>query len=268
MIDLHRARSLLFAPGHRPERFDKALHSGAGAVILDLEDAVAAADKRAARDAIAQWLSPTRPVLLRVNAINEPGHDDDLAVAGLPGVAGIVLAKAESPAQLDAVAARCPGVPLLPLIESARGLVQCEAIAAHPQVVALVFGAVDFCLDVAVQDDALLDSVRLRLSIASRAGRLAAPIDSVTTGFGDTAPVQAAALRARALGFGGKLCIHPAQVEVVNAAFQPSAAQLEWAHRVLAAERASAGAATALDGQMLDLPVFARARQLLADAGQ
>lgn len=268
MIDLHLARSFLFAPGHRPERFEKALHSGAGAVILDLEDAVAIADKPAARQAIRQWLAPERPVLLRINAVNEPGHEDDLAVAGLPGIAGIVLAKTESPAQLDAVAARCPGVPLLPLIESARGLLQCEAIAAHPQVVAMVFGAVDFCLDIGVHDEALLDGVRLRLSIASRAGRLAPPIDSVTTEFHDPAVVQIASARAHALGFGGKLCIHPAQISAVNAAFRPSAEQLQWARRVLAAELASAGAATALDGQMLDVPVFARARQLLAEAGQ
>ncbi len=268
MIDLHRAHSFLFVPGHRPERFDKAMQSGAGAVILDLEDAVAAADKAAARRAIADWLSPARPVLLRINGFNDCGHEQDLAVANTPGVAGIIVSKAESPDQLAEVSLRCPGIPLLPLIESARGLAHCEAMAGHSGVAALVFGAIDFCLDVGVLDEDALDSVRLRLAIASRVGGLARPIDSVTTEFRDAAPVHAAAARARALGFGGKLCIHPAQVAVVNAAFRPSTELIEWARRVLAAEAASAGAATALDGQMLDLPVFEAARRLLADAGQ
>jgi len=265
--ELSCVRSFLFTPGHQPKRFDKALASGAGAVILDLEDAVPAAEKATARAAISAWLHPERPVLLRINGIRSLDHDQDLRLAHHPGVAGIVLPKAESADQIAAVSARCPSIPILPLVETARGVQDCVQLASQPAVVRLVFGAIDFCLDTGIDAPDALDHVRVQLAIASRAARIASAVDGVTPEFADLSRIHIAAARACALGLGAKLCIHPAQVAVVNAAFRPTSDQVQWAQRVLQAEKISGGTATALDGQMLDAPLFAQAARIVAEAG-
>jgi len=267
--DLSGVRSFLFTPGHQPERFDKALASGAGAVILDLEDAVPPTQKTAARAAVGDWLSTRSPVLLRINGVHSQWHEHDLGVAQRPGVAGIVLSKAESAEQIARVCACCPGIPILALVETAQGVLNCVQIAAQPSVTRLIFGAIDFCLDldIAMTATDALDSIRLQLVLASRAARIAPPVDGVTPEFGDSGALRIATERARALGFGAKLCIHPAQVVVVNAAFRPADDEVQWAQRVLRAGEASGFAATALDGQMLDAPLFARAARIVAEAG-
>jgi len=265
--ELSCVRSFLFTPGHQPERFDKALASGAGAVILDLEDAVPPAKKAEARAAIQHWLNVERPVLLRINGVHSEEHAHDLALAAQPGVAGIVLPKTESAEQITHVCARCPGIPILPLVETARGVQLCAQLAAQAGVSRLLFGAIDFCLETGIDAADALDSVRVQLVIASRAARIAAPVDGVTPEFGDLAPLRIATERARALGFGAKLCIHPAQVAVVNAAFRPTPEQVQQAQRILRAGKAMGFAATALDGVMLDAPLFAQAARIVAEAG-
>jgi len=260
------ARSYLFVPGNRPERFDKACAAGADAVIVDLEDAVPPADKTAARAAVAAWLTPQRPVLVRINAAGSEWFEDDLALCARPGVAGIVLPKAEHEEALAALAG-AGAAAILPLIESGLGLWNAAALARLPRVERLVFGSIDFSLDLGIQEshETLLHA-RSQLVLASRVAGIAAPVDGVTTTFDDPARVHADTLRARALGFGGKLCIHPKQVAPVHEAFAPTAAELAWAGRVVAAAEAAQGGAVALDGRMVDRPVILIAQQMLEEA--
>jgi citrate lyase subunit beta/citryl-CoA lyase len=255
-------RSYLFVPGDRPERFDKALASGADAVIVDLEDAVPPERKDEARRTLAAWLSAARPVVVRINAADTPWHHDDLVLCRQPGVAAVMVAKAE---RADVLAALELGVPLIPLIESAAGFDQLRAIAAVRGVQRLAFGAIDFQLDLDMraQFDELV-FFRSQLVLASRLAGLAAPIDSPSVAIDDMAEVELDAQRARRLGFGAKLCIHPRQLGAVNRSFSPTEAELAWAQRVLEVAASSGGAAVALDGRMIDRPVILRAQAILA----
>jgi len=261
-------RSYLFVPGDRPERFAKACASGAHAVIVDLEDAVAPERKVAARAALADWLNPERPVLVRINAADTAWFGEDCALAGRPGVAGIMLPKAERVDDLQALRA-AGAAAVLPLIETAVGFDQARALARAAGVQRLVFGSIDFQLDLGIagEDEELL-AFRSGLVLASRLAGVAAPVDGVSTAIDDPARLAADAACARRLGFGGKLCIHPRQVQVVNAAFSPSEADVRWATRVLEAAAAAGGAAIAVDGKMVDRPVLLRAQAVLAEAAQ
>jgi citrate lyase subunit beta/citryl-CoA lyase len=262
------ARSLLFVPGTRPDRFDKALAAGADAVILDLEDAVPAPDKARAREAIAAWLTPRHPVMLRLNGADSEWFRDDLALCRQPGVAAVLLPKAERAADVAAVLAAGAST-VLPLIESAAGFAALAQLAAAPGVQRLVFGSLDFRIDLGMHDaheDELL-AFRSQLVLASRLAGLQAPVDGVTTAIDEPARLRDDVLRARRLGFGGKLCIHPRQVGEVHACFVPTDAQRAWARRVLDAAAASSGAAVAVDGEMVDTPVILRAQAILRDAG-
>ncbi|MBL0730678.1 CoA ester lyase [Piscinibacter sp. HJYY11] len=259
-------RTLLFVPADRPERLPKALAAGAVQVIVDLEDAVAPHRKREARDALAAALDAAcAPVAVRINGADSPEFADDLALCRHPGVVAVVVPKAEDPALLAQVAAAAPQAMLLPLIETARGIASTDALAGAPRVQRLVFGSIDLQLDLGLGggDEELL-VFRMRLVLVSRLAGLAAPVDGVTTTLDDVETLREDALRARRLGFGAKLCIHPRQVPVVEAAFTPSAEERAWAQRVLAAAEAAQGAAVAVDGRMVDRPVIARARALLA----
>ncbi len=253
------ARTWLFVPGDRPERFDKALAAGADAVIIDLEDAVAADAKQRARDVIGQWLAPERAVWLRINAAGTHEFADDVELSRRPGVAGVVLPKAESADDVRAV-----GRPdVVALVESARGIANVEAIAAAGCVLRLAFGSIDFQADCGIpgEGDALL-AFRSRIVLASRLAGIGPPIDGVTVAIDDAARLRADALRARDLGFGGKLCIHPKQLATVREAFAPTDAERAWAARVLAAAERAGGAAVQVDGQMVDRPVMLRARAI------
>jgi citrate lyase subunit beta/citryl-CoA lyase len=256
-------RSYLFVPGNRPERFDKALASAADAVIVDLEDAVPPDQKIAARDLVGAWLSAERPVIVRVNAADTPWHADDLALCRRPGVAAVMVAKAE---RADALAGLGLNLPLLPLIESAAGIDQLRAIAAVPGVQRLAFGAIDFQLDLNMRAgfDELIH-FRSQIVLASRLAGIASPIDSPSVAIDDEAEVEDDAQRARRLGFGAKLCIHPRQLAAVNRSFSPTATEIAWAQRVLEIAAASGGAAVALDGRMIDKPVILRAQAILAE---
>jgi len=270
---LESAVTALFVPGDRPERFGKACEAGPGLVIIDLEDAVASDSRPAAREAAAAFLSSPAasarvPVLVRINAAGTPDFALDVAaLAALPAGAlpGVVLAKAEDPRVVDTVRAALGDVPIIPIVESARGLASAEALAAAAGVVRLAFGALDFSLDLdCAPDDAVLLPARSRIVLASRLADRAAPLDSPSTAIADEAVVRDAAARARALGFGGQLCIHPSQVRVVEAAFAPTEAEIEWARRVVGAE----GGAARVDGRMVDRPVTERARRLLERAAE
>jgi citrate lyase subunit beta/citryl-CoA lyase len=262
-------RSYLFVPGNRAERFAKAEASGAEAVILDLEDAVPAGEKGAAREAVAAWVVGHPGAYVRINAAGTEWFDDDVGVlAGLPGVAGIVVPKAASLA--DLVQIRRKGhadLALLPLIETMEGMDAMDAIAAMPGVQRLLFGTIDFQLDMGIWGDGEeLDYFRSQMVAASRRGRLAAPVDGVTTVTDAPALITRAADRSRRFGFGAKLCIHPRQIDPVHRAFAPSPEQLEWARRVVAIADSANGSAVKVDGAMVDLPVVARAHALLAAA--
>lgn len=271
-----RSASWLFVPGSRPERFDKAARAGADQVIVDLEDAVAPARKAAARDEVARWLSRGGAAWVRVNACRTPWHERDLSVlAGCAGLRGVMVPKAEDPAALGRIARELrPGTPIIALVETAVGVRDAAAVAACPAVSGLAFGSIDLALDIdAAETDEALLFARSAAVIAARAASLPAPIDGVTVETTDTALIRRDAARARSLGFGGKLCIHPAQVEPVNAAFSPDPADVEWARRVLAAaSEHGAGeaveAAFDLDGRMIDRPVIERARRIVARAGR
>jgi citrate lyase subunit beta/citryl-CoA lyase len=265
------ARSFLFVPGHRPERFAKALASGADAVIIDLEDAVPLDAKLAARDALlAAWpdfdAAQRARLLVRVNPFGTPWHQADLAaVANLTGLGAVMLPKAETPQQI-AHAAQTSGLPVLPLIESAEGLGQMDLMARTPGVLRLVLGHIDLQADLGLScgpDEAELAPVRLALVVASRRAGLPSPVDGVTTATTNAEVLARDAQRSRRFGMGAKLCIHPAQVDGVHQALAPTEAECDWARRVLAAEVAAGGGAFSVDGKMVDPPVLLLARRIL-----
>jgi citrate lyase subunit beta/citryl-CoA lyase len=262
--------SYLFVPGNRPERFAKALASGADAVIIDLEDAVAPADKPAARDALANWLDGpeardnTIPLLVRINCVNSGCFGDDLRLCRRPGIAGVVLPKAE---RLDDIASASPGSPVYPLIETMLGFSRLHDLAGAPRVKRLLFGAIDFKLDMGIEGDRdELLYFRSQIVLASRMAGLQKPVDGVTTEIDDYARIEDDTHYARRLGFGGKLCIHPGQIPVVNQAFIPSQQEKDWANRILAAAEAARGGAVAVDGRSIDRSVVLTAKRIIEES--
>ena len=269
------ARTYLFVPGSRPERFAKALASGADAVVLDLEDAVAHADKAVARQAVAQWLTRATPTerartAVRINDAASPWSADDLTALAEAGAVHLMLPKAESPEQAAAVRRAMPQVAVLALIESARGVAQVDAVGLAEGVSRLVFGTLDFALDLDMDiasDPSGLVYAASRIAIASRVAGLPAPVAGVTPQLDDEARLLSDLAWARLHGFGAKLCIHPRQVAPIHGALRPDDDALEWPGRVLAAEAASPGAAQ-LDGRMIDRPVVLQAQRTLALAAR
>jgi citrate lyase subunit beta/citryl-CoA lyase len=280
------AVTALFVPGDRPDRYAKAACSGADVVIIDLEDAVAPGDKSGARESVLSALRP-RPdtsaetALRALVRINDPGSTlgaADLAalvmLARQPGhgLIGVVVPKAGHPAALatviDTVSALAAGpgsdgIAVVALIESALGVANARALAALPGLNRLAFGALDFGLDVGADVDALTGQVaRAEVVIASRAAGLHAPWESPSTSLTDTTLIETTSRAARALGFGGRLCIHPAQLAAVRAGFTPTSEEVAWAQRI-----AGAGdAVSRVDDQMVDRPVLERARSILRRA--
>ncbi|WP_287741153.1 CoA ester lyase [Diaphorobacter sp.] len=272
---VRHACSFLFVPATQPERLPKALASGADLVIADWEDAVAPADKERARTALADALAalpaPQRArLLVRINSEATPWFAADLqALAQLTaqGLAGAVVPKAERAQTLQAVA-QAAGLraALVPLVESVAGLAAADALAAAPQVARLAFGHLDFQVDAGMacaEDEQELLPVRMALVLASRRAGLAAPIDGVTVDTRNPERMGRDAERARRMGFGGKLCIHPAQVPVLHAAFDPDEAAVTHAQRVRQALEQAGGGVCVLDGRMVDAPVLAQAEQTL-----
>lgn len=254
-------RCLLFVPATRPERFAKALASGPDAIILDLEDAVPAADKDLARQHAAAWFASGQRGLLRINGVESPCFGDDALCARAGHVTGVMLPKAESAGQVQALASLLgPDIEIFPLIESAQGMWRAMEIASAPNVRQLVFGTLDFLLDTGIEADGReLDGFRSQLSVISRVAGIDAPLDGVCTAIDDLAQLRHDTLAAKRLGMAGKLCIHPKQVGVVKECYRPSAQELAWARRIVAAANQAQGAAVALDGKMVDRPVILRA---------
>lgn len=258
-------RSYLFVPGNRPDRYAKAIAAGADAVIVDLEDAVPPNDKASTRAALAAWLSPEHPVLIRVNGAESQWFREDLALCNAPGVAGVLLPKAERVEDIRVLAEHSgAGTPILALIETARGFWNASPLAQGPRVQRFVFGSIDFQLDLGIQgEEEELLYFRSQLVLVSRIAGLEPPVDGVTTAIDDAQRVRGDTLRAKRLGFGAKLCIHPRQVHVVNECFEPSAEEKSWARQIVEAAEAVHGAAVSVDGKMVDRPVIARAEAIL-----
>jgi len=260
------ARSLLFVPGDRPERYDRALASGAHEVIVDLEDAVAPGAKEAARAHVAAWLAGGGRACVRINPADTSWHQEDIAALRKLPHAAVMLPKADE-VSLAMVVQALPGRRIIALLESVAGYMDLQAIACLPGVERIAFGSVDFAMDSGIADEGdAMTAIRTAIVLASRHAGLAAPVDGVSLEFTDPQRMRADARRSRQLGFGGKLCIHPRQVAEVNAAWLPTETELAWAQRVLAAFEASGGAATAVDGKMIDKPVVEQARRIAADS--
>jgi citrate lyase subunit beta / citryl-CoA lyase len=265
-------RTYLFVPGDRPERFDKALASGADAVVLDLEDAVAPEHKGVAREAVAARLRAAGPdasrLVVRINDEASAEFAADVAMLQATGAHAVMLPKAEWVPTIERLRAACPGTAVLALVETARGVLAAEALAAAAGVVRLVFGTIDFALDLGLSGDPIgLDLAAGRLALASRAAGIAAPVAGVTTAIDDDTLLRTELARARAHGFNAKLCIHPRQVAAVHAALRPADDEIAWAHRVVAAMQGAAGAVR-LDGRMIDRPVLLRAERIIASAAR
>lgn len=279
-------RSLLFAPGNHARRVEKCLTLGADAVILDLEDAVAEAEKAATRAVVVQALSRPRRSLgyIRVNALGTPWSLGDFLAVVAPGVDGIVLPKVESASDLrtgewllDSLE-RDRGLPrdsidLIPIIETAAGFANMASIAAAARRTRrLAFGAGDFTLDIGLTwsaDETELLPYRSQFVVQSRAAGLEPPLDTVWVSLDDPEGFRRSAERACSLGFQGKLCIHPDQVPVVNECFRPAPRELAHARRVIEAFEAAQRdglAAIQVDGQFVDYPIVYRAQRLVARA--
>jgi citrate lyase subunit beta/citryl-CoA lyase len=269
--ELNLPLTYLFVPGNRADRFDKAIASQAGAVIVDLEDAVAPDDKAAARASFASWYgtcgAAADRILLRINDDSTPWHDEDTALVAETGVRGVVLPKAESASQIDRIASALGASGfVIPLVETARGVVHVNSLANAARVQRIAFGTIDYALDLDLTgDERGFVYPACDIALASRAAAIAPPIAGVTPEIGDEAKLLADLDFARACGFGAKLCIHPKQVESIHAAMRPSENEIAWAKRVAAAAESSPGAVQ-IDGRMVDRPVIAKALRLLARA--
>ncbi len=261
-------RSFLFVPGNRPERFVKALDSGADAIIIDLEDAVAAEEKPAARTALMQaaFTRPNVLVYVRINAVDTPWFADDLKVLRHAGICGVFLPKAEHAEEIARVRAHT-ACRVIPIIETAAGLCQAPEIARASGVERLAFGSIDFQLDMNCDgSESALLYARSQLVVVSRWAGLLAPIDGVTLETQDETRVASEARYAKGLGMGGKLCIHPRQVGSVNKAWQPTPEEVTWARKVLAAGDAAGANAVAVDGVMIDRPLLLKAQRIISRA--
>jgi len=261
------ARSLLFVPGDRPDRFAKAAASGAHEIVIDLEDAVSPDAKGDAREAACNWLAQVNAAGVRINAADTEWIGDDLDMLQGHPSATIMLAKADADS-LARVAASLPGRGIIALIETVKGYMELRRVSGLPGVLRIAFGSVDFGVESAIDDvDDAMTAVRTQIVLESVYAGLQAPIDGVSVNFKDHELMRRDALRSRQLGFGGKLCIHPRQVGVVNAAYSPAPAEVDWARRVVVANEESSGGATTVDGKMVDKPVVERARRIIAESG-
>ena len=255
---IETARTLLFVPGDRPDRFGKAAAAGADVVVLDLEDAVSPAAKTTARGHVLAWLAAGNTAVVRVNATGTRWHAEDVA-AVRDHAAAIMVPKAERVADLAGLPA------VVALVETAAGIAAARELCATPNVVRAAFGSIDLAAELGVDPTsrtALLHA-RSALVLAAAAAGCAPPVDGVTTALTDADAVRDDVAHARELGFTGKLCVHPRQIHPVHEALRPSEDELRWARAVVAAAAAD-GSAVAVEGKLVDRPVLLRAQRLLA----
>jgi citrate lyase subunit beta/citryl-CoA lyase len=284
MTDLQPNRTWLFVPGNNARRVDKALHAGADAAILDLEDAVAVAEKVAARAAVAEGLTRPRAsrAYVRVNALDTGYTFGDLEAVVGPGLDGVVLPKVERAADLQMVdwvigelekkQGLAPGsVDLMPILETGRGIAGARAIcAAGGRLRRVSFGAGDYTRDMGMEwtmAEAEIAPAQAEVVLASRLAGLEPPVDTVFVHIREAEAFRASCLRVRQMGFQGKLLIHPDQVAPANETFTPSPEELARARKVVAAFREAEAAGLAsiqVDGHFVDYPIVEKARRVVA----
>jgi len=270
-MSLATTRSLLFAPGLEEGKLQKALAAGADAVVADLEDAVPAGEKEAARAVVRRVLESTATrslVAVRPNAVGTAHWEGDLAALDGLELDALVLPKATP----EAVKALGPdGPPVVAIVETALGLRRAYDTARLPRVAALILGAVDLGAELGLEpraDGLEVLYARSQLVVDSAAAGIRSPFDLVHVDTRDDKGLEAEARLARSLGFRGKACIHPAQIEIVHRVFSPTKEEQEHARRVIDAYEhalADGRGVVALDGEMIDLPVVERARRVLAE---
>jgi len=292
MNDIGGIRTALFVPGNRPERVDKAVQSAADSVIIDLEDAVPLAEKAQARTRVREKIQEHagRALMVRVNALDTALSSLDLAEILVSGLDAVMLPKVQRPEDVQRMHSllmeheTAKGVPvgsaaLVSLLESALAVENAFRIASAnmspPRPHRLAFGAADFTVDMGVMMSKTgeeLDYPRARIAVACRAAGIAAPLDSpFMVDLKDAEALKADTLRAKNLGFGGRLCIHPNQVDICNRIYSPSEQELAFAARVVAAFEESEAAgkgAIQVDGKMIDYPIVAQCRRMLEIAGR
>jgi citrate lyase beta subunit len=271
MPTLAAARSFLFAPASDEHKLWTALASEADVVVVDLEDAVSFEQKDAARDVVRGVLAETHSgslVAIRVNGADTAFFVPDVALVQELRPDVVVLPKA-TPGAVDLLDQEGP--PVVAIVETAHGLRQAYEVASRPRVQALVVGTVDLGVELRLEprEDGLeVLYARSKVVLDSAAASIRGPVDRVFLDVRDGSGLESDARFARTLGFRGKACIHPDQIEIVNRVFTPSDEELSQARRVVEAYEQAVGegeGVTALDGQMIDLPVVERARQVLAE---
>lgn len=273
-------KTYLFVPGNRPDRFEKAIRSGADAVIIDLEDSVAIEDKDKAREFVKEALHEldvqAKKVFIRVNERKSNFWKEDISMVTRYPSIGIMMPKVETQEdirELNKELSSSQGI--IPLIESASGVIHAFSIAKSAKnIERLAFGAVDYGLDLGIaltKEGTELIYPRSQIAIASRAAGIVSPIDTVFTDIKDKEGLLAETKRAKELGFTAKLCIHPLQVEAINTLLLPTETEVRWATEVIEAfeEVEKAGIASInLRGKMIDYPVYKQARLTIQRYGQ
>ena len=273
---LKSAQAFLFVPGNRADRILKSLNTNAHAIIIDLEDAVPLSDKEKARRTMLRVLpqilsaNPSR-ILVRINAYGSEFFNEDIQLLSILGVGAIVVPKAESKSQLFEIEKKLSrSISIIPMIESARGLDQLKDISSHPSIVRLTLGNIDLQANLGMKcspaEEELLP-LKFQMVLMSRLFELAPPIDGVTVEFTSTETIAADVQRAKSMGFSGKLCIHPSQIEPVIQGFMPTLAEVENAKAIVIADSNANGGAVQLNGKMVDRPVVLMAKLVLQQAG-
>jgi citrate lyase subunit beta/citryl-CoA lyase len=272
---LSDACSFLFVPATQPERYGKALASGADGVIIDLEDAVGLDDKAKAREILKNtWSSISidqkHRIVVRCNAPGSSFYAADLVLAKELQVRHLMIPKTESRDHVNGAAEELKNTAFIPMIETPLGLHHLNEIASAEQVLRLALGNLDMQVELGISCDdneTEIDSARFMLVLASKLAQIAPPLDGVTPSTDDEPRIFAHAQKAKRFGFGAKLCIHPKQIPIVKRAFTPSPEELDWAKRVISADKAAKGQAVKVDGKMVDRPVVMLARRILVLAG-
>ncbi len=262
---LDAARTFLFVPGHRPERFGKAVAADADVTVIDLEDAVPSDLKGEARTNVVTWLDEyphaAHTIAVRINATDHPAHVADVEALRDKGVV-LMLPKAHGKADFAWIAGSSP---LIALIETAAGVLDASKIAATTPVRRLAIGTFDLAAELGIDplDREALLFARSQLVLASAAAGLAGPIDGVFAAIDDPSGLAQETKAAKRLGFDGKLCIHPSQVDVVAAAIAPTADEVDAAIAIIDAAAAAGDGVVKIDGKMVDKPVLDRARRIV-----
>jgi citrate lyase subunit beta / citryl-CoA lyase len=272
---LSDACSFLFVPATQPERYGKALASGADGVIIDLEDAVGLDDKAKAREILKNtWSSISidqkHRIVVRCNAPGSSFYAADLVLAKELQVRHLMIPKTESRNHVNGAAEELKNTAFIPMIETPLGLHHLNEIASAEQVLRLALGNLDMQVELGISCDdneTEIDTARFMLVLASKLAQIAPPLDGVTPSTDDEPRIFAHAQKAKRFGFGAKLCIHPKQIPIVKRAFTPSPEELDWAKRVISADKAAKGQAVKVDGKMVDRPVVMLARRILVLAG-